>query len=271
MTSPDSPIELGPLGRKDRAKAIKLAARMFAHLGPEREIIKSLRLVDENASLALRRKGELVGVYLVRKPNLTMFGDMLPPYYSDCRALRVEGLAILPSIRGQGYGRLLRAALPANARRQGYDYIWGAALKALDNKADWLKRRVLEREDEHCIVTIEPLNAAMRERLADKATPELLARWTGDDRTTTEAIEGKIVLETTAEGQSIPWVIGQERAYHGDPLNDARDTRALSGKLVRAFGRTRAETFDGPVIFKPEEAVDQIADDDGMVSCRPKP
>jgi hypothetical protein len=35
--SRNAPITLGPLGRKDRAKGIKLVAHTFAHLGPEKQ------------------------------------------------------------------------------------------------------------------------------------------------------------------------------------------------------------------------------------------
>jgi hypothetical protein len=63
-TVEDVQITLGPLGLKDRVKGIKLVARTFAHLGPEKQIVRALFLTDESLSLALRRKGELVGVYL---------------------------------------------------------------------------------------------------------------------------------------------------------------------------------------------------------------
>ncbi len=112
-TVENAPITLGPLGLKDGVKGIKLVARTFAHMGSEKEIVRALHLVDENLSLALRRNGELVGVYLVRKSNLSTLydGNFVTPHYDGFEGLSVESLAILPSLRGQGYGRLLRAAL----------------------------------------------------------------------------------------------------------------------------------------------------------------
>jgi GNAT superfamily N-acetyltransferase len=255
MTNTEIPLTLGPLGKRDRAKGIKLVARMFAHLGPEKQIIRSLRLVDESLSLALRRKDEIVGVYLVRKPNYGMYRDIVAPYYSGFKDLRVEALAVLPSLRGQGYGRLLRAALPAMAERNGFDFIWGTALAVLNNKHDWLKRRVLERQDEHGLTTVEPLNDAMRRRLADKATPELLARWKAGGREEEGQIEGRLVLET-ADKKIIPWVIGPDRAYHGSPLRDeTSDVRRLCGTWVRATGRICGETFAGSIAQTAEETV----------------
>jgi GNAT superfamily N-acetyltransferase len=250
-TVEDVQITLGPLGLKDRVKGIKLVARTFAHLGPEKQIVRALFLTDESLSLALRRKGELVGVYLVRKNNhQTPYDGFTRPDYDGSKGLKVESLAILPSLRGQGYGRLLRAALPAMAQRRGFDFVWGAALTALDNKQDWLRRRVLEDETEHGFVTVEPLNEAMKKRVAPKATPELLARWNRMKRASNGTLQGRLVIETTAEKERIPWLIADDGAYCGDPLNEEefRSVEQLQGTPVSVSGRVRAETFAGPIV-----------------------
>jgi GNAT superfamily N-acetyltransferase len=207
-------IQGAPLGLKDRVKGIKLVARMFAHLGPEKDIVRALFLTDESLSLALRRKGELVGVYLVRKNNHeTPYDGFTRPNYDGSKGLKVESLAILPSLRGQGYGRLLRAALPAMAKRRGFDFVWGAALTALDNKQDWLRRRVLEDEKEHGFVTVEPLNEAMKKRVAPKATPELLARWNRMKRASNGTLQGRLVLACRLS-------LGLPRSREGDALSN---------------------------------------------------
>ena len=246
------PITLGPLGRKDRGKGIKLVARTFAHLAPEKHIIRALRLVDEDLSLALRRNGELVGVYLVRKKSSvwTCYDGFVPPYYADFKDMKVESLAILPSLRRQGYGRLLRSALPAMAKRKGFDFIWGAAFNTLGNKQDWLKRRILENESDHGFVTLEPLSEDMRKLVAPKATAELLARWNSTKGASDRTIEGQLIIETTAEKDRIPWLITDDGAYCGDPLGEEafRAVRHLQGAKVRVSGRIHYETFVGSIV-----------------------
>ena len=221
MTATDAPITLGPLGQKDHAKGAKLAARMFAHVAPEKQLARMLKVSDPDLSLALRRGKDLVGVYLARGPNKIMpFADVHAVYYTGLKGLRADALAVLPSLRGQGYGRLLRAALPALGQRRGYDFIWGAALHSLDNRDDWLKRRLLEREDSGGIVTIEPLNAGMRKLLAEKAPPEMLRKWETDNAMSSCAVRGRLVVEDRRPRTQ------DSVGHRGEPRLRRRDTQS---------------------------------------------
>lgn len=67
----------------------------------------------------------------------------------------IEGVAlfVFPEFKGLG----LASQLKARARQMPYDYIWGGALKSLNNRSQWLKCRRLIAESASMLITLEDL------------------------------------------------------------------------------------------------------------------
>jgi hypothetical protein len=241
-------VRLGILGPEDLESGLLMACSQFGSFMPERKIRKTLDKVDPELSLALRNDDGIVGVYLISEQPYAMAS--YPFRQLDGRpCLCGDALILSADHRGVGYGRLLRAALPALAKDLGKDYVWGMALTALGNREDWLSRRALLVDGIGLMVTAEPIAEDLKEDMEGLATVQAIRRWYAPGKQT--SVSGKLMVQELANGEHVPWVLGAERVARIPPNEcDIEAVLRLEGCEVEVSGTLAGERFtalDGPV------------------------
>jgi GNAT superfamily N-acetyltransferase len=244
-------VRLGPLGSASIEEGLALAVRTFLPFMSELGIRAELADVNPDISLALRCGGRVIGVFLISDrpaPNAAFNEKHLKGRYGLCG----DALAVEPKFRGEGYGRLLRAALPALAARTYAEYVWCMELKTLNNLDCWLSRHFLLTSTDTVHVTVEPVTEDLRKALRSRAPH---AHWAQEPSPTKEIITGRLVFEErgktspllTDRGDTIvPWVVSDQRAFAlpaltaGDPA-----LSGMEGVIVEASGIVCGEQMAG--------------------------
>jgi len=102
-----------------------------------------------HSALLIDDQDKIRGVYILGNHQLP--SEFVQ--YKYVGLVGVEGvlLAVDESIRGQGYGNMLKDY----PKTLGYGYIWGQQFKGLNNLNDWLKRRELVGTTDSVYITAE--------------------------------------------------------------------------------------------------------------------
>lgn len=140
-----------------KEEAVCLMAGEFQRLMDE-DLAQYLdTVVDWHLSRALLVDDRVVGAYLLSEREATsLAGVDLPEGLEGLRPVEGVALALDPSERGNGYGRLLRD-LP---RALGFEMVWGQQHKALGNLQHWLRHRRLIGDTGESWVTAAALGEA---------------------------------------------------------------------------------------------------------------
>ncbi len=204
-------MTLSVLDKADLRSAIDLCVATFTpYVADPLDVPAYLKHASPKRSLALHRDGQLVGVYLGCEGNLR---SRLRRFRCLNHASGLEGvaLALVPELRGSGYGRLLRNAFVSAASRWGCDYVWGVALTSLENLDNWLTRRMPVMCGPKVNATVEPLSPELRTKLADQA-PHLHERWRCEATSEQTTLSGEVVPEILGNGSRRPWLVSRGEA-----------------------------------------------------------
>lgn len=141
-----------PVTREDNQEIMQMMLDAFSAHASVDSIVGELKYsVDMKISKKLVVDGKIVGVYLLGERDLLQFLNAHAKYskielspedrkwLKGKRGVKGTALVVLPEYRARGFGKQL-IDLPS---KLGYDYIWGEALKSLNNLEHWLKRRKL--------------------------------------------------------------------------------------------------------------------------------